>query len=206
MTRSTAVRASVLALTIAAGALLAGHAVSDEPRAGTPSNGAPANELEAMQTPGPQHEVLKAFEGSWVGHGSWTEGGSTSKFTEDLSAKLVFGGRFLEIQGKNVREATAKTPATTLTGLMLLGFDNAKQKYVQTMVGDSSTAIVPAEGTYDAATKTLTLAWTETLAHGKERKVRMVERLVPNGWDGELYVTQPDGTESRAGVATYRRK
>jgi len=165
-----------------------------------------SKEWEKMKSPGPQHGLLKTFEGTWVGTGTWTEAGATSTFTEHVSGRMLFDGRFLQFESKDVR-ASPMMPLMTTTSLILVGFDNAKQKFVQTMVGDGSTSLGAAEGTYDSATRTLTMAGVEILAPGKERKYRLVQKNISkDGWSGELYITQPDGNEAKVGEAVYKRK
>lgn len=209
MTRHVALSASLLAIGIAAGAFYAGRASSDEP----PKEGAPAGmeemmkEWAKMKTPGPQHEVLKVFEGSWLGTGSFTEQGMTSKFTESATATMIFDGRFLRIGARMTSEAAPGMPPMAMESLIFVGYDNAKQKYVHAMLGDWSTAVGTAEGAYDAATKTFTMTGVETLGAGKERKYRMVQHIVSNDeWTLEMYVTQPDGKETKSGAAVYKRK
>lgn len=151
--------------------------------------------------------MLKGMEGKWLGTGSWTEMGMTSKFTEEATAKLVFGGRFLQTEAKMTTEASPQMPAMSMSSMMLLGFDNARQKYALAMVGDWSTSIGTAEGTYDAATKKLTMRGVEVMGPGKERKYRMVQGFTSaDEWTFEMYFTQPDGKETKAGEAVYKRK
>jgi hypothetical protein len=207
MSRRLALLAPTLAAAIAAGSYFAGRAVSDEPPTGAPPEAAEMmKQMEKLKAPGPQHALLKGLEGKWVGKGTWTDMGVTAKFTEEVTSKLVFGGRFLHSETKLVTEAAAPWPAMTMNSVMYLGFDNAKQKYVQSMLGDMNTAIGISEGTYDAATKTFTLSGVETMAPGKDRKFRMTQKIVSaNEWLFEFYYTGPDGKETKAGQGTYKK-
>lgn len=131
------------------------------------------------------------------------------KSSEEMSSKVVFGGRFLQSETKSTMtvEGDDKAPPFKMTGLMFLGFDNAKQKYTFSMLGDWSTAIGTAEGTYDAATKTLTMTGTETLGPNKERKFRYVQKFVSKDeFSAEMYFTPAGGKETKGGEATYKRK
>jgi hypothetical protein len=206
MSRRLAFLVPVFAAVLAGGSFLAGRAVSEEPPAGSPSKEEMMAEWAKMMTPGPQHELLKTFEGAWVGNGTWTEGGNTSTFTEEATSKLAFGGRFLETDTKMTAEMEPGKPMT-MSSRGYMGFDNAKQKYVFAMVGEWSTAIGTAEGAYDAATKTLTMTGVEVLGPGKERKYRMVQKLVSaDQWTFEIYFTGADGKETKAAEAVYKRK
>jgi hypothetical protein len=195
------------AAVLAAGAFFAGRAVSDEPPKGLPPEMEEMmKQWEKMKKPGPPHELLKAMEGTWVGTGSWTESGMSSKFKEEVTSKLIFGGRFLQSESKLTTEAAPPIPSMTMSSLMFFGYDNAKEKYQLAMLGDMSTALGSAEGSYDAATKTLTMTGTEVMAPGKERKFRMVQKF-PSAteWIFEFYFTQ-DGKESKAGEGVYKRQ
>jgi hypothetical protein len=208
MSRRLALISVPLAAALVVGSFLAGRVVSDEPPAGVPSDPKEMMKLwEKMKSPGPQHELLKGLVGSWVGTGHWTDAGMTSKFTEEATSKLVFGDRFLQTDSKMTTEASEQFPAMSMTSTMLLGFDNAKQRYAMVMAGDWSTSIGSSEGTYDAATKSLTLSGTEVLGPGMERKYRSVMKLSsPDEWSFEMYFTQPDGKEAKVGEAVYKRK
>ena len=209
MSRRLALTATLCAA-FAAGAFFAGRAVSDEP----PAGGGMPKEMEEMmkqwqkmsQT-GPQHEFLKSMEGTWVGTGTWTEGGMTSKYSEELSSKMVFGGRFLQSELKTTIAASPPIPEMTFAGLVLLGFDNGKQRYVHAMLGEMTTAIGISEGTYDAATKTMTMTGVEVQEPGKERKYRLVQKFTSaDEMLFEMYMTPPGGKESKAGEGVYKRK
>jgi hypothetical protein len=151
--------------------------------------------------------VLKTFEGTWVGTGTWTEKGMTSKYTENAVGVMVFGGRFLRVGSRMTTEASGQMPSMSMESVMFVGYDNAKQKYVQAMIGDWSTSVGSSEGSYDAATKTFTMSGVEVMGEGKERKFRMQQHIVSNNeWTLEMYFTQPDGKEAKAGEAIYRRR
>jgi hypothetical protein len=199
--------APTLAVAIAAGSYFAGRAVSDEPPTGMPPEAAEMmKQWEKLKKPGPQHELLKGLEGKWIGTGTWTDAGMTSKFREEVTSKLVFGGRFLQSDTKLTTEASPPWPSMTMNSVMYLGYDNAKQRYTGAMLGDMNTAIGISEGTYDAATKTFTLSGVEMLAPGKERKYRMVQKITsPTELLFEMYFTGPDGKETKAGDGVYKK-
>ena len=207
MSLRIAVSASLLATSLAVGAYFAGRASSDEPPKPPAGFEEMMKEWAKMKTPGPQHDILKMFEGKWLGTGSMTEQGMTSKFQETATATMVFGGRFLRVGSRMTSEASPQVPAMTMESLIFMGYDNGKQKYVQSMLGDWSTGLMSAEGSYDAGTKTITMAGTETMGPGKERKWRMAQHILSNDqWTMEMFVTGPDGQETKAGEATYRRQ
>jgi hypothetical protein len=202
---------TVLFAALAAGGFLAGRASSDEPpKAGgemPPGFAEKMQEWAKLKTPGPQHEVLKTFVGSWVGTGTWSDEGMTSKFTEHVSAVMVFGDRFLRAGSKTTTEAAPPVPSMSMENIAFIGYDNAKKKYVQSMMGDWSTSIGTAEGSYDAATKTFTMTGVEVMGEGKERKYRMEQRIVSNDeWTMTMWFAQPDGKEAKVLEGVYKRK
>ena len=143
--------------------------------------------------------------GSWLGTGTWTEGGKTAKFTETFSAKMVFGGRFLQMESTMNSDAAPPNPAMTMSSIGFVGYDNAKQKYVNSMVGDWSTSIGTSEGSYDAATKTFTMTGVHSMG-GQERPFKTRFRVDSNDqWTFEMFMTV-DGKETKAGEAVYKRK
>jgi hypothetical protein len=94
-----------------------------------------------------------------------------------------------------------------MVSTIFMGYDNAKQKYVHAMLGDWGTGIGTAEGTYDAAAKKLTMTGVETMGPGQERKFRMVQTFTsPTEWLFEMYFTQPDGQELKAGGGVYKKQ
>jgi hypothetical protein len=192
---------------LAAAAFFAGRAVSDEPPAAPPNMEELMKEMERLKTPGPQHQLLQGMCGAWLGKGTWTEQGMSSSFTEEFTAKMVFGGRFLAVESKMTTEASDQMPSMTMSSQMFVGYDNAKQKYVQAMLGDWSTSLGTSEGVFDAASKTLTMSGVEVLGPGKERTYRMVQTFTSaDAWRFEMYFTQPDGKEAKVGEAVYTRQ
>jgi hypothetical protein len=164
-------------------------------------------EWERLANPGPQHEFLKELTGTWVGSGTWTEAGETSRFTDEINARLILGGRFLLAEGTMTLAGSEGEAATTSTSASWLGFDNEKQKYVHAAVSDGSTTIDSAEGTYDPATKTLTMSGVEVTGPGRQRRYRLVQRYpTPGEFHWEVHVAETDGTERLAGKGAYRRK
>jgi hypothetical protein len=206
MSRRWIVPSFVLAAAVAAGGFFAGRATSEEPPPAAPSPEDMMKEWMKMKTPGAQHEALKQFEGSWTGTGTWTEGGMKMKFSEDLSSKLVYEGRFVQTDSK-MTITSDMFPTATMVSLSFLGFDNAKQKYVLAMVGDMSTAIGSAEGSWDAGTKTLTMSGTEIQSPGKERKFRMTQKFASKDeFSFEMFFTSAGSPEAKVGEGVYKRK
>lgn len=127
--------------------------------AGGPGADEMAKMMEAyakLASPGPQHEQLKAMAGQWTVAGKfrmtpdqpWEESKSESR------GEMLMGGRFL--QQHFTGEPMMGMP-TSFEGLGFMGFDNQKQKFVSVWMDNMGTMIMTGEGTYDAASKTLSL-------------------------------------------------
>ncbi len=110
-------------------------------------------EYQELAQPSEEHKLLELMAGKWV---------QTTKFWQKPGAdpiaapgttvnKMVLGGRFLESEWEN-SEGEMRGQ-----GLNILGFDRRSNRY--TLVGFDTwgTYYVTAEGTWDEATKTLTL-------------------------------------------------
>jgi hypothetical protein len=155
---------SLVVAAVVVASFAAGRAFSEDP----------ANEAEMMRLgqPGPEHAVLKGWEGSWTGSGTYTpaRGAPPTPFTSTLTSKMTLGGRFLESRGID------DFGGMKMESVAYLGYDNSKKKYVNVMLYDMSTAIGTSEGPYDAATKTFTMTGTESMGD-KTRSIKYVMRM-----------------------------
>ena len=115
-----------------------------------------AEDLKLLQ-PGPEHERLKALVGEFDGeYEVFTAPGAEAKRSKGkVVNELVYGGRF--IQG----HFECDMLGSRVTGQNLIGYDNAKKRYVGTWVNSGSTGIVVAEGAADAAGKVITVEFEE---------------------------------------------
>lgn len=77
-------------------------------------------EMMAMMMPGPEHEYLAKFEGSWKSQFKFymTPGAEPIESTGESENKMILGGRFLQIT------ATGEMMGQPTEGLSLLGYDN----------------------------------------------------------------------------------
>jgi hypothetical protein len=125
---------------------------------------APAVSAQEPAKPGPEHDVLKKFVGTWdltmKTPGGESKGTSTYKM--DLgglwlssSLEMDFGG--MKFQGKGMDT-----------------YDAAKKKYVSVWFDSMMTHPLLMEGTYDKEKKTLTLAGESPGMDGKPTKWKSV--------------------------------
>ena len=186
-----------LGAAIAAAAFLtAGRVFSgdDAPPAGGPT----PEELKLMQ-PGPEHEALKEYEGSWDGKGMYMGAGWNSK----MDAKMILGGRFLQMD----EAITVPTPGEPMVvhSVGFVGYDNLQKKYVHMQMGEESTAFLTDDGLHDATRK---LSEMRGVAHrpGKDMKYRFTITDVANGAFHSEFFADPGEGEKSMMTGEYRKK
>lgn len=155
-------------------------------------------------TPGPHHKVLEQFAGTWAyASRAWMAPGAPPQESSGTSTNvMLYGGRYLrqEVDGEMMGEP--------FHGMGLVGYDNVKEKYVSAWIDNMGTSVMPGEGTWDGATKTLTI-FDDYLdpVSGKAKKMRMVLHVEgPDRHVSQFYDTAPDGTEVRVMEIAYTRK
>jgi hypothetical protein len=155
-------------------------------------------------TPGPQHKVLEQFAGEWtyVSKAWMAPGAPAQESTGTSTNVMLYGGRYLRqvVDGEMMGEG--------FHGMGLVGYDNVKGKYVSAWIDNMGTSVMPGEGTWDEASKTLTVfdAYLDPVT-GKPKTMRMVTRIeAPNRHVSEFFDTTPDGSEAKIMEITYTRK
>jgi len=123
----------------------------------------PAKMMEAQQKmmalmgPGPEHEVLAKFEGEWnAAMKMWPMAGA-EPMTATLSStnESVLGGRFMKMVGKGM------LMGMPLENVSYYGYDRRHEVYTLVGMDTMGTYYITAEGSYDAASKTLTLSGSD---------------------------------------------
>jgi hypothetical protein len=140
-----------------------------------------AQDADAMKkmtdfmTPGDMQKILAAANGKWSEDiNLWmAPGQSPSKSTGTVEYKMILGGRY---QQGNI---TASFNGMPYEAVSITGYDNMKKLFFSTYVDNMGTGVLNMEGTYDAATKTITLTGTEQdPMTGKEMKMRETLKMV----------------------------
>lgn len=155
-------------------------------------------------TPGPMHKWMEKTNGTWEGDvSSWMSADappSTSKATNVQSS--VLGGRY--VSGK----FSGTMMGGPFNGMSLMGYDNARKVFVSTWVDDMGTGIVHMEGTYNEASKTLSLKGRQTdFMTGKESDIREEMVMIDdNTYKMTMYGTGLDGKEMKFMEGTFKKK
>ncbi|AZA47879.1 DUF1579 domain-containing protein [Chryseobacterium carnipullorum] len=123
-------------------------------------------------TPGDLHKMLAKYDGNWAGTSTmWMEaGGKPVTNPSECTNKMIFGGRY---QQSNYKGNFMGMP---FEGMSLMGYDNARKKFVSTWIDNMGTGIMHAEGEWNAAKKSLEFKGTmaDPARPGKECNFREV--------------------------------
>ncbi len=105
----------------------------------------------ALTRPGPHHEHLAAFAGSYDARmrTAQMEGRPASETKGTVEAKMILDGRFLELEIKS------QADGRTMTVLHILGHDNARERPTQLVLSNQSTAVTTGDGVCEEDGKTL---------------------------------------------------
>ncbi|MEE8577964.1 MAG: DUF1579 family protein [candidate division Zixibacteria bacterium] len=107
--------------------------------------------------PGPEHEILKGLAGNWQQTVNlWMSPGTDPMVIEGTcQMTMILGGRFL--QSKSVSGEGGHKMET----MTIVGFDRRTEKFTTVGFDTWGTYSTSAEGEYDVATKTITMAGTD---------------------------------------------
>lgn len=155
-----------------------------------------------MIKPTAEHAILEQLAGEWDATMKMDfPGVQPSKGT--MSTKLGMNGLWLVGDYK-----TDNFMGSPFTGHALTGYDPEKGKYVGTWIDSMTMALGVQEGTYDAATKTLTME-SKGLdpMSGEEVTMKMVTKVQDKDHHTfEMYSPGPDGSDMLALTIEYVRK
>jgi uncharacterized protein DUF1579 len=149
---------------------------------------------QEVPKPGPEHEMLKKREGTWVS--SMKVGDMESKGT--LTSKMELGGLWL------VGSLESELFGQKFAGKSLDTYDPLKKKYVSLWVDSMSTSPITMEGSYDKEKKELTLTGEGPGMDGKTTKYKSITKM-PD--DDTIVMTMYMGDGKDPGfIVTYKRK
>ena len=145
--------------------------------------------------PGPEHEVLKKMEGNW--DLTMKFGGMESKGS--VVYKMELGGLWL------TSSLEGDIGGMKFSGKGLDTYDAASKKYVGVWIDSMSTRPMTMEGTYDKATKTLTMIGDGPGPDGKPVKHRAVSQM-PDDDTINFSMYMGDGKEPMFTIVYKRKK
>ena len=167
--------------------------------------------MELSKT-GENHKLLAKGVGKWtykLKH--WMDPSQPpSESTGVSETKPLLDGRYFisEHNGKFAMPGPdGKTTDMEFKGIGIEGYDNVKKKFVSSWVDNMGTGIMISEGTYDAASKTLTALTECEMMPGMKSKIRQVLKIKDdNNRTLEFFEDRGDGKEVKTMEIAYTRK
>ncbi len=196
--RFVMVASMLFAVVSAAGAQEKG---AQEKGAGPADAAAMQKMWEVFNKVGEPHALLQHYVGKWktvtkdymMNPSKPTIEEGTAEFTS------ILGGRFIS------QSFHGRSQGMPFEGVGMTGYDNAKKKYVGTWVDNMGTGVMVSEGTYDAATKTM----TETMDMSSPVGIMKLRVVTEHKSDKEfvftMYMLDPQGKESKAMEIVYTK-
>ena len=161
-------------------------------------------QMPAPPTPGPEHAVFKAEEGTWDASIEVTAPGAPSM----PPAK----GTQIDVVGCGGLCLTTEVKAELMPGMPFEGrglttYDPAKKKYVGSWSDSMAPGMSLSEGTYDAASHTST-SWMESpdMTGNITKTKSTVEQVDADHKVMTMFMVGPDGKETPTMKISYTRK
>lgn len=155
-------------------------------------------------TPGEMQKMIVSWDGKWNTEiSSWmSPDAPPEKSTGTSINKSVLGGRYQE----SIHTSTMM--GMPFEGHGTLGYDNAKKTFVSSWIDNLGTGLIKLEGSWDAATKSITMKGMCTdPASGKDCEMKEVFKVVDdNTHIMEMYGPNPkDGKEMKMMEMKFKR-
>jgi len=141
-------------------------------------------------TPGEMHKMLAKSDGVWTGaNTTWMEnGGKPITSTSEAANKMIFDGRY------QVSEHKGNFMGMPFEGMSIVGYDNAKKKFVSTWIDNMGTGIMSSEGEWNSSTKSIEFKgkMSDPARPGKDCDIREVFTFIDDNTQ-KLEMYGPDG-------------
>ncbi len=197
--------------------LIAQDATEPKKDAGPKAEGKKPGEAEMMAMmmemakPGENHKHMQDLVGTWSYTVKWWMNPESppNESSGTTVVKSVMDGRYLisEHTGKmQMPGSDGKMMDMEFKGMALEGYDNAKKKFVASWIDNMGTGIMNLEGTYDAATKTLTYYAEYEPMPGMKTKMREVVTTTDNDHHSMQFFEDRGGKEVKTMQIDYTRK
>jgi hypothetical protein len=166
-----------------------------------------------MAKPGEKHKMMENSVGHWAYKTKFwmSPDPSTPPMESGGTAvtKALMDGRYFQTEhtGKfQMPGADGKMMDMEFKGMAIDGYDNGKAKFVSSWIDNMGTGIMKAEGTYDAAAKTITYSSEYTPMPGMTIKMRQVLTLVDNDHHHLTFFEDRGGKEVKTMEIVYTRQ
>jgi hypothetical protein len=135
--------------------------------------------------------------------------GKPTESTGTATRKAIMDGRYVsgEYSGKfKMPGADGKMMEMDFLGMSMDGYDNAKKKFVSGWIDNMGTGIMTMDGTYDAATKTITYTGEFEMMPGIKEKARQAVKMADNDHMVMEYYQDRGQGEAKTMEISYTRK
>lgn len=145
----------------------------------------------SYMTPGKEHEMLAASNGTWSGEVTMWESPDKEpmKSTMTATSKMVLGNRYQQTVNKG------NMMGMPFEGISTVGYDNSKKVFMSTWIDNMGTGVMSGEGTWDEATKSIMFKGKmvdPTLTNGKTCDYREVFTFIDkDNQKMEMYCPDP---------------
>jgi hypothetical protein len=144
-------------------------------------------------TPGEPHKALAKSDGNWTAETSmWMEPDKPAMTSTGASTnKMILGGRY------QMAEHKGSFMGMPFEGVAITGYDNHKKKYVSTWIDNMGTGIMQMEGTWDEASKTMTMEgqMDDITREGRKCEMKEIFKII----DDDHHVMEMYGPDQKTG-------
>ncbi len=180
------------------------HATEGKPEMSADMQAMIAKAKEAS-TPGAEHAVLKAFEGSWnVTSRSWMKPGDQPMESAGASTLTwTLDGRFLQ------QNFSGNWSGQPFEGIGFVGYDKMKKEYVSLWLDNMVTGVFQSKGQYDPATKTIKDSgiFSCPMTGETDKWFRAEWKVIDNNQHTyTMYIKDLSGKEFKSMELIYKRK
>ena len=174
------------------------------------------NQMIDYSRPGKYHQLLADLVGTWTFKGRHFSGNPDSnkvvfQFNGTVVRKSFANGRFFIVNttgnGKlQMPIQNGKMKEVSLQGIITEGYDNVKNKFVQTEISNHlGSDIAFFEGNYDSTTKTIAFKGENELVPGMKTKVRELFIILDKNHYTLEYYDDQNGKYVKATEINYKR-
>jgi hypothetical protein len=152
-----------------------------------------------LAQPNEHHKKLDTLAGDWTYQAKFWMAPEAPPMEMAGTTKYVWilDGRFLREEVKG----PAQAGMPPFHGVGIMGYDNARKKYVGAWIDSMTTSLTHMSGDMDSSGKALTFHYEEfDVATGKMAKVKQVTKINgPDSHDVYFYKVEPNGKEMKTG-------
>lgn len=167
--------------------------LTDAATAETPDSATMMKNWEVYMTPGPMHQMMASWEGTWEGQSSIWEGPDKPMQNYALTTviKMILGGRY------QVATSTGNMMGMPFEGVSTFAYDNHKKVFIGTWMDNLGTGLMSMEGTWDESTKTITsIGKMVDGGMATEIPIRELYKVVDaDHHEMQMFTTYPGSTE-----------